>query len=96
LFIYSKVVVNKGGAHCPQYKLASVALTKGNHLFELKYEAFGGPTGVILTMPNSKVVDASTVPLDIKGVADPSLPQGPLAISPGKWGFQAIIARRTL
>ena len=91
---YGRTVVIDGvsldlrrGAHGPEDKVGSVFLTKGDHSFLVKYfEAYGGPAGITLTMPNSTLVDAGTINL-VNGTADPSNPEGPLAA--GGYGFVA-------
>jgi hypothetical protein len=52
LFIDGSLVVDDGGAHPPFANSGSVALTAGNHTFEVQfYEDFGGESGVDLILP---------------------------------------------
>jgi hypothetical protein len=52
LYIDNALVINNGGPHGPAAISNSVFLTAGLHPFEVQfYEAFGGPSGVDLYLP---------------------------------------------
>lgn len=97
LYIDGVEVVDNGGPHSPTAVTGSAPLTAGTHTFAVKFfEAFGGPSGVDLTIPTGVTYGFAGKPANAnchgKSVSELAKQFGGIAVASSVLGFTSVEA----